>query len=103
MTLTSPISRWKNFGGSAQAIQSRDGHIWDATLNGLARFDGRRFTNFDLTKVAGLRPNEVYRILEDRSAAANIAAERRKVGMNVCPSEPGKHRIFNHFWSVFQL
>jgi ligand-binding sensor domain-containing protein len=31
-------------------VQGSDGHLWLATLNGLARFDGVRFTTFDKPK-----------------------------------------------------
>ena len=29
-----------------QIIQSRDGYIWFATMNGISRFDGKRFTTY---------------------------------------------------------
>ncbi|HWX25410.1 MAG TPA: two-component regulator propeller domain-containing protein, partial [Vicinamibacteria bacterium] len=45
---------------SVQSIaQTRDGYLWVATLEGLARFDGRRFTVFNSQSSPALPDNDV--------------------------------------------
>ena len=46
-------------------LQSHDGYLWLATFNGLARFDGVKFTTFDTSNTRGLRNNLINRIFED--------------------------------------
>lgn len=56
--------------GSIQAIlQTRDGYLWLATDNGLARFDGLRFTVFDKANTPALGSNSIMAILETREGA----------------------------------
>ena len=51
---------------SAQDIaQTRDGYIWFATQEGLARFDGVKFTVFDRTNLPKLRTAWVLRLAQD--------------------------------------
>src|ERR1700753_2429140 len=38
-------------------VQSPDGYLWIATLNGVARFDGMRFTTFDRSNSPGITAN----------------------------------------------
>ena len=45
--------------------QTRDGFIWIATEEGLARFDGIGFTLFDKQNTAALRSNHIHCLLED--------------------------------------
>jgi len=45
------------------AFQDSKGYIWFATANGVSRFDGYRFENFDLQ--SGLVDNDVFEIYED--------------------------------------
>ena len=45
------------------AFQDSHGYIWFATTNGVTRFDGYKFDNFDLQ--SGLVDNEVFEIYED--------------------------------------
>jgi len=48
-------------------VQTRDGYIWLATEEGLARFDGVRFTIFDKTNTTEIKNNDVNCLLEDKS------------------------------------
>lgn len=46
-------------------IQTRDGYLWLGTLDGLARFDGLRFTIFDESNTPGLSSGGVVKLFED--------------------------------------
>src|SRR6266446_4282030 len=46
--------------------QGKDGYIWIATEEGLARFDGIKFTVFDRQNTPQLPSNNVRAVLEDR-------------------------------------
>src|SRR5215475_1531712 len=43
-------------------IQTRDGYLWLGTLNGLVRFDGIRFTVFDIANTPGLECNQIIHL-----------------------------------------
>jgi ligand-binding sensor domain-containing protein/signal transduction histidine kinase len=45
--------------------QTRDGYLWVGTLNGLARFDGLRFTTFDESNTPELNASPIIRLFED--------------------------------------
>src|SRR6516165_8933378 len=47
-------------------LQTRDGYLWVATLDGLARFDGVRFTVFNKANSPGLSSNRILALYEDR-------------------------------------
>jgi signal transduction histidine kinase/ligand-binding sensor domain-containing protein len=56
------IESWTTDNGLPQnvvtaIIQARDGYIWLATLDGLVRFDGVRFTVFNRNNAPGIRSN----------------------------------------------
>lgn len=52
---------------SVQAmVQSRDGYVWLATQEGLARFDGLRFTRFSRASHPQIPYNYIRSLLEDR-------------------------------------
>src|SRR4026209_1607720 len=46
--------------------QTRDGYIWIGTEEGLARFDGIRFTVFDKQNTAQLKSNYIRALFADR-------------------------------------
>lgn len=46
--------------------QTRDGYLWVATGEGVARFDGVRFTVFDNNNTPAIKNNHVLSLLEDR-------------------------------------
>ena len=46
--------------------QTRDGYLWVATVEGVARFDGVRFTVFDINNTPAIKNNHVLSLLEDR-------------------------------------
>ena len=50
-------------------LQSHDGYIWLATQDGLARFDGDRFTTFNTQNTPGLATNGIEQLLEDADGA----------------------------------
>ena len=46
-------------------VQTRDGYLWLATLDGLVRFDGVRFTVFNKSNSAGILSNRFLQLYED--------------------------------------
>jgi ligand-binding sensor domain-containing protein len=56
-------------------VQTRDGYLWLATQEGLARFDGTRFTVFDKRNTPPLRENNIQALYEGRDGALWIGTE----------------------------
>jgi len=56
-------------------LQSRDGYIWIATFDGLARFDGVRFTVFNSATSPGLPNNRIISLQEARDGALWLRTE----------------------------
>src|SRR5215471_16967087 len=52
--------------GIHSILQSHDGYIWLATLDGLVRFDGVRFTVFNVGNTRGINSNRFERLYESR-------------------------------------
>ncbi len=62
-------SEWQSQHGLPQnsvqtILQTRDGYLWLGTEEGLVRFDGVRFTVFDLTNTVGMRSHDIRSLLE---------------------------------------
>ena len=56
-------------------LQSRDGYIWVATFDGLARFDGVRFTVFNSATSPGLPSNRIVSLQETRDGSLWLRTE----------------------------
>lgn len=48
-----------------EIVQTRDGYLWLATVDGLARFDGVRFTIFNKSNSPGISNNRFTALFED--------------------------------------
>jgi len=56
-------------------LQTRDGYVWLATQEGLARFDGVRFTVFDKSNTPALPSDWISRILEARDGSLWVGTQ----------------------------
>jgi signal transduction histidine kinase/ligand-binding sensor domain-containing protein len=56
-------------------VQTRDGYIWVSSYNGLARFDGVRFTEFESSSTPGLASSRVTSLFESDDGALWIGHE----------------------------
>jgi ligand-binding sensor domain-containing protein/signal transduction histidine kinase len=61
-------------------IQMRDGYMWLATLNGLARFDGIHFERFYQAETPGLATTMVSCLLEDSQARLWYGTQSGELG-----------------------
>lgn len=57
------------------AVQTRDGYLWVGTYNGLARFDGVRFTVFDENNTPELRGRRITSLFEADDGTLWIGTE----------------------------
>jgi signal transduction histidine kinase/ligand-binding sensor domain-containing protein/DNA-binding response OmpR family regulator len=62
--------------GISQILQTRDGFLWLATFNGLARFDGAHFEVFDSERVPALGSNRIFNLAEGRDGTLWIRTEQ---------------------------
>ncbi len=56
-------------------LQTRDGYLWLATREGLARFDGARFVVFNRENTPGIKNNLFHTFYEDRAGTLWIGTE----------------------------
>src|SRR6185503_15373807 len=78
------IARWQIEDGLPQItvkeiLQTRDGFLWLGTYNGLARFDGVRFTVFGLNNTRELVSDDVNAFYEDKGGRLWIATSEAGV------------------------
>ena len=55
--------------------QTLDGYVWLATQEGLARFDGVKFTTFDNRNTEGIKENNILALLADRGGGLWLGSE----------------------------
>lgn len=60
-------------------LQTRDGYLWFATNDGLARFNGITFTTFDSSNTPGLCCNRLTALFEDRDGALWIGNDENRI------------------------
>jgi ligand-binding sensor domain-containing protein len=75
------LDNWTNDNGLPQntvlsVVQTSDGYIWAATLEGLVRFDGVRFTVFSSRNTPAFRSNAVSALLETPDKTLWIATQQ---------------------------
>ncbi len=58
-------------------VQTQDGYVWAATDDGLARFDGVRFTVFNTANTKNLPTNRVQNLVETTDGSLWMASENR--------------------------
>ncbi len=61
-------------------VQTHDGYIWLATVDGLARFDGVRFERFYDSDTPGLASSMINCLLEDRRGRLWYGAQSGEIG-----------------------
>jgi signal transduction histidine kinase/ligand-binding sensor domain-containing protein/CheY-like chemotaxis protein len=66
--------------------QTNDGYMWFATINGLARFDGIRFTNFNASNTPALNPGMTTALAADADGSLWIG----KVGKGLVHYRNGR-------------
>src|ERR1035437_10327192 len=62
-------------------VQTRDGYLWAGTYNGLARFDGVRFTVFDDNNTPELRSRRITSLFEAADDTLWIGTESGDVSL----------------------
>ena len=57
-------------------VQTRDGYLWVGTYQGLARFDGSRFTIYDGRNTPAMTSDWIDRLLADRRGGLWVATQK---------------------------
>ncbi len=78
------IESWTTENGLPQntvtrIVQTRDNYLWIATNDGLVRFDGIKFTVFNIQNTPQLRSNRIVDLMQDSKGALWIASENCKI------------------------
>ena len=73
--------------------QTRDGYLWLGTREGLARFDGVRFTIFDRRTTPSLLHNQIRHLLEDRAGNLWISTPAALVRYAQASSPPSPPKM----------
>jgi signal transduction histidine kinase/ligand-binding sensor domain-containing protein len=60
--------------GIHSILQTHDGYLWLATLDGLVRFDGVRFTTFNVGNTKGISSNRFERLYESTDGSLWVTA-----------------------------
>lgn len=60
-------------------VQTRDGYLWLTTFDGLARFDGVRFTVFDKSNTPAITNNRFTTVYEDKDGTLWAGADQGEV------------------------
>src|SRR5262245_55747865 len=75
------VDHWTTDNGLPQntvrsVVQTRDGYLWLTTFDGLARFDGVRFTVFDKSNTPAITNNRLTALYEGRDGTLWIGADQ---------------------------
>ena len=78
------VDRWTTDNGLPQntiraIVQTRDGYLWLTTFDGLARFDGVRFTVFDKSNTPAITNNRFTALYEDRDGTLWAGADEGEI------------------------
>jgi ligand-binding sensor domain-containing protein len=65
--------------GIKKLIQPSDGYLWMATFDGLVRFDGVRFTIYNIGNTDGLPSNRIIDLIEAHDGSLWMMTEQRHV------------------------
>ena len=78
------VDHWTTDNGLPQntvraIVQTRDGYLWLTTFDGLARFDGVRFTVFDKSNTPAITNNRFIALYEDKDGTLWAGADQGEV------------------------
>jgi len=67
-------------------LQSGDGYLWLATLDGLVRYDGARFIVFNKANSKGINSNRFLSLYEDTDGALWAATQTKATNKQLSPN-----------------
>ncbi|HMY74832.1 MAG TPA: two-component regulator propeller domain-containing protein, partial [Blastocatellia bacterium] len=76
--------------GVLAIARTRDGYLWLGTIEGVARFDGVRFTVFDNNNTAEIKNNQILSLAEDRAGNLWLGS----VGGGLTRHAEGRFRLY---------